>query len=242
MKKSFFAPIVLFVLLAGCKTTMLDFQARKGVPNTKEIFQNGKSMVASVRPGSVVVVSVEKTAVGSREMVALLNITLVEGGQEVVFRPESIEATGLIGNLEVKLIPQDPDQYIMIAQKKMARQQAWASSMNALSQGLNQTTANTYGQSGNTAGVYSANLQQQRLQKEQEQIAQQGQQKQQAIATSSTEFLRTTTLFPNNQELGGKVVFFPLNTKVGEFTSLKFAVSVGNDVHEIVFDVKKMQI
>ena len=249
MKKFFFlAFITSSFVFTSCSTTYLAFKNSKqnGSSGIKEVYDNGKSQLVSSQPESVVVLSCEKVPVGAPEITALLSVLLTNGNEEIIFDPSAITATatmeGKKGDVEVGLIVQDPDRYALKQEKVAKRAATWAAIANGMSAASNQMNMNQAGSQYNTAGVNASAIQQQNLKESAAKNEQNLKDNLANISTSSNEFIRTTTLNGNMNQIGGKIVFFPQKGKVENYAFITIRVPVGNEVHKFTLNTSTFKL
>jgi len=248
MKKVLFLFLAFAFFSTSCSTTYLSFKnSPQNMGEVKEVFENGKSQLVSQKNESVVVLSCEKAAVGSREIVALLSVLITQQGKEIVFNPETITAEGNWENGkkngQIELVVQDPDQYTLKKEKKVQNAAMWANIANGMNSGINQSNMAQAGNQYNVAGVNAYAIKDKQLKEEASKSEQNLAAAKTNIKTSSSEFLRATTLSSNkSNQIGGKVIFYPKTGVVPNFTSIVIRVPVGNDVHKFILKTGSLKI
>lgn len=98
----------------------LSFKKKQGVENaTTEEFIAGKAIQTSKQANSTVKFFAEKSAIGSKEIVAWCSITIdTEQTQSVTFDPESINCTAMAEGTEVAIGVHNPENYKLAQEKK----------------------------------------------------------------------------------------------------------------------------
>lgn len=191
--KKFFLFVLMLSLLDSlyAKDDYAKFKKSSKIANTnKEVFQDGRAMQISAKENSVVVLCIETAKVEGTpcvsDLTSLVSVAVAEN-TELTFDPEEILFIINDGYWEYECVVANPEKSKIIQERKAKRNKKWAQFANAL---------------GSANGTEAALRQMGTNNDYKDQIN--------SIRASASEFVQITTLNNDRPEVGGKIVFNPL--------------------------------